>query len=64
LVSAISRNFGLEQSEVEARDKADKQESDQANDAGIDGDVCLFSSEFSKRTLQIYVKQIDYNSTS
>jgi hypothetical protein len=56
LVSAISRNFGLEESEVEARDGADKQDSDHANDAGLDGDVCLFSSEFLKRTLQIYVK--------
>ncbi len=41
---------------MEARDGADKQDSDHANDAGLDGDVCLFSSEFLKRTLQIYVK--------
>ncbi|CAM6025872.1 unnamed protein product [Sphagnum balticum] len=37
LVSATSRNFGLEESEVEARDDAVKQDADQANDADVDG---------------------------
>lgn len=43
LVSATSRDFGLEESEVEVRDDAVKQDADQANDADVDGGVCLFS---------------------
>lgn len=43
MVSATSRDFGLEESEVEARDDAVKQDADQANDAHVHGGVCLFS---------------------